>query len=204
MKRWHGCSGLTSQPARTEGGDGTAVPRRRRDLIGAAVRKVLGQRWQRLPRAAEKGAAPVLIRRFSLDSDLAACVEIYYRTRRETFTWLPRSRFRRGDFLADTFEEELFVAEQDGTVIAFAGVYAPDDFLHHLYVAREHQGRGVGSALLQYLLDRSKGRLRLKCLCRNGRALAFYRGRGWREGEHGCDAFGQWVTFHGPAAIAPR
>jgi GNAT superfamily N-acetyltransferase len=147
--------------------------------------------------------APVRIRRFSLDSDLAACVEIYYRTRRETFTWLPRSRFRRSDFLADTFEEELFVAEQDGRVIAFAGVYSPDDFLHHLYVGRGHQGRGVGSALLQYLLDRSKGRLRLKCLCRNERALAFYRGRGWREGDRGWDAFGQWVMLHGPAPIAP-
>jgi GNAT superfamily N-acetyltransferase len=203
MKRWHGCLGLISQPMRIESGDGTAVPHRRRNFIGAAVRNALGRRLQDPARAVENGVAPIQIRRYCPDSDLAACAEIYYRTRRETFAWLPRSRFRRSDFLVDTFEEELFVAEQDGKVIAFAGVYAPDDFLHHLYVAGEHQGHGAGSALLRYLLDRSEGRLRLKCLCRNERALAFYRGRGWREGDHGWDTFGQWVMLHGPVPVAP-
>jgi GNAT superfamily N-acetyltransferase len=203
MKRWHGCLGLILPPRRIEIGDGAAVPDCRHGFIGAAVRKAFGRRLQAPARAVESGAGPVQIRRFCPGSDLATCVEIYYRTRRESFTWLPRSRFRRSDFLVDTFEEELFVAEQDGKVIAFAGVYAPEDFLHHLYVAREHQGRGAGSALLRYLLHRSEGRLRLKCLCRNERALAFYREQGWREGDHGWDAFGQWVTLHGPALVAP-
>jgi GNAT superfamily N-acetyltransferase len=163
----------------------------------------LSRRLQDPARAVESGAVPVQIRRFCPDSDLPACIEIYYRTRRETFTWLPRSRFRRSDFLVDTFEEELFVAELDGKVIAFAGVYAPENFLHHLYVAGEHQGHGAGSALLQYLLDRSESRLRLKCLCKNERALAFYRERGWCEGDHGWDAFGQWVMLQGPVPVAP-
>ncbi|MBV9997722.1 MAG: GNAT family N-acetyltransferase [Verrucomicrobia bacterium] len=188
---------------RTEGGDRIAVPRRR-NFIGAAVRNALGRRLRDADRAFESGPVPVHVRRFCSASDSAACIEIYYRTRRETFVWLPRTRFRRSDFLVDTFEEELIVAEQDGKVIAFAGVYLPDDFLHHLYVAREYQGRGIGSALLQHLLDRSEGALRLKCLRRNERALAFYRRRGWREGEHGRDEFGEWVMLYGPApAPAP-
>ena len=190
---------------RIESSGKVTVPNRCRKLIGAAVQNAFGRRLSDPAWAVETGRGPVQVRRFCPDSDLAACVEIYYRTRRETFTWLPRSRFRRNDFLVDTFEEELFVAELDGKVAAFAGVYRPDDFLHHLYVAREHQGRGVGSALLRYLLDQSGGRLRLKCLCRNERALAFYRRQGWREGEYGWDALGQWVTLHGPApAPVPR
>lgn len=188
---------------RIESSDGAAVPRGRRNSIGAAIRNALGGHLGAPDRAVESGAGRVQIRPFGFNSDLPACVEIYYRSRRETFTWLHRSRFRRSDFLVDTFEEELFVAEQEGEVIAFAGVYPPDDFLHHLYVAREYQGRGIGSALLQHLLNRSEGRLRLKCLRRNKRALAFYRKRGWREGERGRDGFGEWVTLHGPAPGAP-
>lgn len=203
MKRWHGCLGLTSRPTRIEAGD-TGAPHCRRNLIVVAVQNALGRRLPEPARAVQSGVSPVQMRRFCPGSDLVTCIEIYYRTRRETFTWLPRSRFRRSDFLVDTFGEEIFIAEQDGKVIAFAGLYTPDDFLHHLYVAREYQGRGAGSALLQYLLERSEGRLRLKCLCRNERALAFYRGQGWREGTYGWDAFGQWVMFHGPAPVAPR
>jgi GNAT superfamily N-acetyltransferase len=91
------------------------------------------------------------------------------------------------------------VAEVDGQVAAFAGLCVPERFLHHLYVACEHQGRGVGSLLLRHVLECSGGQLRLKCLCRNRRALAFYRGQGWREGEHGRDAFGKWVMLQSPA-----
>jgi GNAT superfamily N-acetyltransferase len=203
MKRWHGCLELILRPTRIKDGDGTAVLHRRRNVIYAAVRSALGGRRQNPDRAAKSGAVPVHLRRFCSASDSAACIGIYYRTRRETFTWLPRSRFRRSDFLVDTFEEDIIVAERGGRVIAFAAIYLPDDFLHHLYVAREHQGRGVGSALLQHLLARSEGRLRLKCLCRNERALTFYRGRGWREGEHGWDEFGEWVMFHAPAPALP-
>jgi GNAT superfamily N-acetyltransferase len=204
MKRWHGCLELILRPTRIEGGDRRfAVPHCRGSAIGAAVRDLLGRRLQNPDRAVESGAVPVLIRRFCSASDSASCIEVYYRTRRETFTWLPRSRFRRADFLVDTFDEEITVAEHRGRIIAFAGICPPEDFLHHLYVAREYQGRGVGSVLLQYLLDRSEGRLRLKCLCRNERALAFYRGQGWREGQHGWDEFGEWVMLHGPAPASP-
>ena len=199
MKKWRGCFERILRPMRTEGGDGAAVPNCRRKLIGAAVQNAFGKRPPHPAGAVESGSRPVHVRWFCPGSDLAACVEIYYRTRSETFTWLPRACFRRSDFLADTFDEELFVAEVGGKVAGFAGVYAPDDFLHHLYVAREYQGRGVASTLLQYLLNRSGGRLRLKCLCKNERALAFYRRQGLREGDCGWDAFGQWVMLHGPA-----
>lgn len=201
MKRWPGCLELILRPMRIESGDGAAVPRCRRKLIGAVVRSALGGRRHDPSRAAPSGSGSCRIRAFNPGSDLSDCVEIYYRTRRDTFAWMPRSHFRRSDFLVDTFEEEVFVAEYCGKVAAFAGVYSPDAFLHHLYVAREYQGRGLGSALLAYLFDRSGGRLRLKCLCRNERALAFYRRRGWRAGEHGWDAFGQWVMLRGPAPV---
>ncbi|MBV9490778.1 MAG: GNAT family N-acetyltransferase [Verrucomicrobia bacterium] len=144
----------------------------------------------------------VRIRPFRPESDVTACIEIYYWTRRETFSWVPRVRFQPSDFLADTLAEEIFVADRGGEVVAFAGLYVPDRFLHHLYVKREHQRRGVGSLLLRHVLECSGNQLRLKCLCRNKGALAFYRSQGWCEGERGRDAFGKWVLLQSPRAGA--
>jgi ribosomal protein S18 acetylase RimI-like enzyme len=137
------------------------------------------------------------VRRYQPELDSEACRELYFRTRQTTFYWVPKRLFRRADFFADTEGEELFVAERGGRLVGFAGVYLPD-FLHHLYVAAAERRSGVGSRLLDTVLQQFTCRLRLKVLVRNGPALAFYQARGFRFGERGRDVHGDWVMLSVP------
>jgi GNAT superfamily N-acetyltransferase len=54
-------------------------------------------------------------------------------------------------------------------------LWSPDDFVHMLYLRKQYQGRGIGTALLRALPDWPDRKYRLKCLDRNERAKAFYR-----------------------------
>ena len=74
-------------------------------------------------------------------------------------------------------EQDVVVAEVDGTVVGFSAVAA--GWLEHLYVAPEAQGRGAGSALLAAVLDRCGGSVDLRVFARNAAARAFYERRGF-------------------------
>ena len=69
--------------------------------------------------------------------------------------WLPElhtpdddRRYLREVVLPET---EVWVAETDGAVTGFTalGTRAGVEFMEHLYVAPEHQRRGIGSALME-------------------------------------------------------
>lgn len=66
-----------------------------------------------------------------------------------------------------------------------AAFYAPDNFLHSLYVA-ERRG-GVGKALLDHVIRVSTGPVSLKCQAANLKAQAFYEREGFQAVEHGRD-----------------
>jgi len=117
--------------------------------------------------------------------ELGACADLYVKVLRETFTWLPRERHRREDFLRAAPDEEIYVAVEDGRILGVAGFYRPQNFLHSLYV--EARGRGVGKALLEHVGARADGPLSLKVQAPNLRAQAFYRREGFRCTEHGRD-----------------
>jgi GNAT superfamily N-acetyltransferase len=78
------------------------------------------------------------------------------------------------------------VAEFDGTVVGIAAV-GPHE--HHLvlwklYVLPEHQGGGIGSALLESVVARARGEhshIRLSYLDGNTLAETFYRSKGFVE-----------------------
>jgi len=86
------------------------------------------------------------------------------------------------------------VAELDGAVVGIAGV-GPHE--HHLvlwklYVLPEHQGKGIGSALVASVIAEATGlhpEIRISYLEGNTAAEAFYRGKGFVEisREPGCD-----------------
>ena len=124
------------------------------------------------------------IRRASAD-DAEAVAEIFVRSF-GTLTFLPRlhsdedqRRFIRNVVLPN---EEVWVAEREGEIVGFASVSRRngDDYLQHLYVAPEHQGRGVGDALLaQVKLRRPRG-FRFWVFQANDHARRFYERRGCR------------------------
>jgi len=76
---------------------------------------------------------------------------------------------------------EVWVAEEDGRLIGFAGL--GDDVLRHLWVRPEAQNRGVGSALLALAKKRRPGGLRLWVFQRNVGARRFYERHGFELTE---------------------
>lgn len=117
--------------------------------------------------------------------ELAECAEIYVGVLRETFTWVPKDRHRKDDFLRAAREEEIYVAVEDGRILGLAGFYRPQNFLHSLYVTE--RGRGVGKALIDYISDIASGPVSLKVQEPNRRAQAFYAREGFQVAERGRD-----------------
>lgn len=123
----------------------------------------------------------------ALESDHAALAELFLLARRESFDWEDTSRFRLEDFAVQTEGEAIYLAEDEesGDLLGFISVWEPECFVHHLFIAQEQRGRGVGRALLSDLQWRMAGPFRLKCVAANEAALAFYRRLGWIATGHG-------------------
>jgi ribosomal protein S18 acetylase RimI-like enzyme len=73
--------------------------------------------------------------------------------------------------------DEVWVAEQDGRVVAFAAL--SDDELEHLYVDPHAQSRGIGGELLALAKERRPDGFRFWVFQQNTGARRFY-------GRHGC------------------
>jgi ribosomal protein S18 acetylase RimI-like enzyme len=117
--------------------------------------------------------------------ELGACADLYVRVLSDTFTWLPRDRHRRDDFLRAAREEEVYVAVEDRRILGLAAFYRPQNFLHSLYV--DARRRGIGKALLDHIAATADGPLSLKVQAPNLRAQAFYRREGFLCTEQGRD-----------------
>lgn len=126
--------------------------------------------------------------------DLPACAATFEAAWNNTFPHWPR-RVGVADFIAETADEIVFVAAMTGRVCGFASLYAPESFLHLLYVAPAAQSQGVGSALLRTVLRNAAAPLSLKCQITNTRARAFYAKHGFAEAGVGEDEFGRWVRL---------
>ena len=133
-------------------------------------------------------------------ADHPALAQIFLQVRRTTFTWQDPGSFRLEDFASATEGEAIHVAENPGGVIAgFISVWEPEKFVHHLFVADGHRGRGVGPALLEGLSRRHAGPFRLKCVAENAAALAFYRRQGWTVIGEGEADEGLYFLMESPA-----
>ncbi len=80
-------------------------------------------------------------------ADSPALRQIFLRARSLSWTGFRRG-VAAGDFDAATADEQLWVAECDGQPVGFAAVWTADNFLHHLFVDPDWQGKHIGSALL--------------------------------------------------------
>ncbi|MCM2371944.1 GNAT family N-acetyltransferase [Aporhodopirellula aestuarii] len=129
--------------------------------------------------------SPMITVRAAAESDLPLLEKIYLDSL-ENAEWLPRMRPELRDFKSVTEGELIFVAVDDDLGVAgFVSIWRPDSFVHHLYVARTMQRRGVGTALLQSLDSWLPRPWTLKCNCKNTSALAFYESLGWTIAEQG-------------------
>ena len=125
--------------------------------------------------------------------ELGRCAAIYVDVLRETFTWVPPDRHREADFYRAAREEEIYVALDADRIVGLAALFAPQNFLHSLYVAE--RGRGIGKALLDHVARTLDGPLQLKCQAANTRAQAFNAREGFRVTERGSDDGIAWIRF---------
>ena len=131
-------------------------------------------------------------------ADTLTCIAIFEAAWNSAFPHAPRT-IDAARFAIETADEAVILATIDGEILGFAALYAPDAFLHHLYVRPGAQRGGVGSALLLETIGRTNGALNLKCQLSNTRARAFYAKHGFIGGECGEDATGPWVRLHATA-----
>ena len=83
------------------------------------------------------------------------------------------------EFIRDVMlpNNEVWVAEEDGRVVGFAGL--GDDLMRHLWVEPTAQNRGVGKALLDRAKERRPDGFRLWVFQKNVGARRFYERHGF-------------------------
>ena len=130
------------------------------------------------------------------DGDLHVCRTIFLSARRTAFHWMDGSLFALEDFDRQTEDEQVWVAEALTGVVGFIAIYLPEKFIHHLFVDPVHQGKGVGSELLDFALRRLAVPVELKCPTRHVAGRRFYEQRGWREAERAIDErMGDFIRY---------
>ncbi|MCS0326672.1 GNAT family N-acetyltransferase [Vibrio diabolicus] len=109
---------------------------------------------------------------------LNAVKKLYLESRLVTFTWLDTVEFDLSDFERDTEGESIWVAIESNKVVGFVSIWAPENFIHHLFVSPRNLRGGVGLKLLD-LAKQKYPSLSLKCLSQNGNATEFYLSQGF-------------------------
>jgi ribosomal protein S18 acetylase RimI-like enzyme len=78
----------------------------------------------------------------------------------------------------------LYAAEEDGVIVAMLALQPKDFYLDQLWVTPNHQGRGIGRALLNFTRQQLPDEIWLRCVVENESAWRWYAREGFRfEGE---------------------
>jgi ribosomal protein S18 acetylase RimI-like enzyme len=128
------------------------------------------------------GVADKVRIRTATPGDADAIAEVFIASF-DTLTFLPRlhTNAETLDFIANKVlrEQEVLVAEENGGIVGFTAM-AHGNFLEHLYVHPDSQGRGIGSGLLARAKERMPGGFRLWVFQQNTQARRFYERHGLR------------------------
>ncbi len=112
--------------------------------------------------------------------DAVAIAVIHRQAMRVSLSFLPELHTADEDlwFVREKLmvENEVWVAEADGQVAGYIAFHP--GWIEHLFVHPDHQGRGMGLALLAKALEDGSER-RLWTFQQNSRARAFYEARGF-------------------------
>lgn len=126
--------------------------------------------------------------------------KLYLDVRRERFTWLDPAALREEDFDADTEGEDIYGAWAEGELAGFITVWAPDAFIHLLFVGAKFRGRRIGTELLRTAARTYGLPLTLKCVKENRQAVNFYLAHGWTIEDEGKSPEGAYYLMRREAA----
>lgn len=93
---------------------------------------------------------------------------------------------KKAAFAEGLFGGEIVVAETNGEVAGFIGYNKKT--IDWLYVSPLHYRKGIGNMLIEYVLEKSDGEIRIAVLKNNLPALKLYKKMGFKEER----------TFKGP------
>ncbi len=139
-------------------------------------------------------AIPIHIRPFQ-EKDRVALRQIFLDSRRAAFPWIDAETFLLEDFDESTKGEVILVAEVEDKIVGFSAVWEADQFLHSLFLDPTHFRQGIGSVLLAACMKGIGRPARLKCLCKNEKAIAFYQAHGWIIAGQGSDQLGDYFVM---------
>jgi GNAT superfamily N-acetyltransferase len=136
----------------------------------------------RISHAGWKGGVVELILARASDNDAADIANIMTVARESAMPYLVRlyTAEEVRAWVSDTLlkQDEVWVARSGSAIVGFAAIAI--EFLDHLYVLPEYQGKGAGSALLEQVkLERPEG-FKLFVFQKNSAARSFYERKGLR------------------------
>ncbi|MDJ1485469.1 GNAT family N-acetyltransferase [Cytophagaceae bacterium YF14B1] len=127
--------------------------------------------------------------------DMAELRTLFLEVRQQTFLWIDTSVFTLLDFDKETEEEYILVALAENKVVGFISVWLADNFIHHLYVDNTYHNLGIGTQLLDVIINKIGLPVRLKCVEKNRSAMAFYTKRGFIEKLRGLSDNEVYILF---------
>lgn len=129
------------------------------------------------------------------ETDRERLEQIYFEVRSSTFTWLTKESINKLSFNRDTEGEYILVAKVGNEIVGFASVWLPDNFLHHLYIMNHYQRNGIGTMLLDKVIEKANFDVTLKCLKLNKLGVNFYLKSGWKAVSEGISKEGVYILF---------
>jgi|TARA_R110001583_G_scaffold1867_11_gene14273 GNAT superfamily N-acetyltransferase len=132
------------------------------------------------------------------ENDRTRLQQIYFEVRNSTFAWLPKDSVDKSSFNQDTEGEYILVAKVGAEIVGFASIWLQDSFLHHLYISKHYQRKGIGTLLLNKIIEKANSDLSLKCLKQNKSGVHFYLKSGWVAVSEGTSNEGEYILFKYP------
>jgi ribosomal protein S18 acetylase RimI-like enzyme len=120
---------------------------------------------------------------------------LFLESRRAAFHWQSVDQFKLYDLDEVIEGEVILIALRAQEPIGFVAWWPPGEFVHHLFISPEHLRRGIGRALLCAAVEQLGRPARLKCLCRNEKALAFYQRMGWEVEQREAGENGEYYAM---------
>ncbi|PIF30592.1 ribosomal protein S18 acetylase RimI-like enzyme [Flavobacterium sp. 9] len=128
-------------------------------------------------------------------SDYDSLRKLFLKERQNTFHWLDPLEFKLNDFDRYTKGEFILVAILEDIPVGFISIWMKGNFIHHLYIDQNQQGKGIGTELLKAAIQKTKLPITLKCLENNTKAVEFYLKKGFFAVERGQSEHGGYILF---------
>ncbi|HET9159867.1 MAG TPA: GNAT family N-acetyltransferase [Caulobacteraceae bacterium] len=142
--------------------------------------------------------------RRALPDELAECANLVARGAKENFVWAHLGNVA-AEFMANSRDEEVYVASADDQIIGVCALFRPGNFVHYLFVESGWRSRGVGGDLLAVVGSLAGGPISLKVDAENHRARDFYEREGLVAFEEGRDPDGsRWLRMGRPDSPTGR